>query len=247
LKEMVRTAREGLDVLLREPLPLFGGSLAWTLLNVMTPWLDLGPLLLGPALLGMFHVALKALRGRDVDLLDNFVALREPATPLVAGVLFALPFSAWSLAQRLGNAIVVSTPVGKVAADVPGVPMIATLSLLVFFGVYVFVFPFLADGTTSLADAVRSATKMAEQGVPANERFSALGRQLSYAAVVFLALMLGGLTWRITHAVPFIVSVLVSPAAICVLASWYLHRISPRRADDRAEEDPADDEQGDLA
>ena len=41
---------------MKEPLALFGGSLAWTVLNVMTPWLDLGPLLLGLYLWGSLNV-----------------------------------------------------------------------------------------------------------------------------------------------------------------------------------------------
>ena len=65
MNDMLRIARRGLEVLSRAPVPLFVGSAAWTLLNAMTPWLDLGPLLLGPAILGLFHVALKALRDQE--------------------------------------------------------------------------------------------------------------------------------------------------------------------------------------
>ena len=220
MNDMLRIARRGLEVLQRAPVPLFVASAAWTLLNAMTPWLDLGPLLLGPALLGLFHVALKALRNQETTWQDAFIAVREPTTALVAGVLFALPFTIWSQMRSVGQAMEVSMFATDSSA-IPGVPMIMSLFVLIFFAVYVFVFVRLADVGGTIQDAVVFAHRLAEKPGRPDSRVSGFARQLIYCGFVFLAVLIVGFTWRLNHGVPFLFSFLIAPPAAALLVAWH--------------------------
>lgn len=239
MNDMLRIARRGIEVLSRAPVPLFVGSAAWTLLNAMTPWLDLGPLLLGPAILGLFHVALKALRGQETTWQDSFVAVREPVTPLVAGILFALPFTLWSQIGTIGQAMEVSMFATDSSA-VPGVPMIFSLFVVIFFCVYVFVFARLADAGGTLADAVAFAHALAEAPGRPGSRVSGFGRQIAYCSFVFIAVLIVGFTWRLNHGMPFLFSFLVAPPAAGLLAAWHDERIAAQGATDASADDAGD-------
>jgi hypothetical protein len=223
---MTRTARNGLEVLRRAPIPLFAGSAAWTILNAATSWIGLGPLLLGPALFGMFFVALKCLRGGHPTWQDGFDARRDPTMPLVAGIVFTLPFSLWNLVDNFRAAMQHSKFDGE-TPDIPGVPVVASLALLVFFSVYVFVFPVLADGCDSLGKALRTVHGLVESPPGAGSWGSALGRQIVYTTIILVGILIAALAWQLSSVVPYLFGIVASPVAIVMLASWYQERIAP--------------------
>lgn len=227
MKEMTRIARSGLEVLRQAPIPLFAGSAAWTILNAATSWIGLGPMLLGPALFGMFTVALRCLRGGHPTWQDGFAALRDPTMSLVAGIVFTLPFTLWNLIDNFGAALQRSMFDGAIP-DIPGVPVVASLALLVFFSVYVFVFPVLADGCGSLGEALRTVHGIAEQPAREASWASPFGRQLVYTTVILVGILIAALAWQLNPGVPYLFGIFASPVAIVMLASWYQERITPK-------------------
>ena len=62
MDEMVRCAQRGWDILLRAAVPLLIGGVVWAGLNAIT-----AGLLTGPALVGLFIVALKTHQGKTTD------------------------------------------------------------------------------------------------------------------------------------------------------------------------------------
>ena len=247
MKDMSRVARTGLEALARAPVPLLVGGIAWTLANALLTR-PFGPLLIGPALFGLSVVALKAMRGHSVTWKDNFAALREPTTPLVAGILLMAPFSVWSLIGEFGHSLEVSQ-FHRDKGAVPGVPLVVSLALVVFFSVYVYVFPILADAAIRSADAAASWTTppdpAAEQPLPLAEavqrahalaelparpgsRWSPLGRQILYTSSVLVVAWLAALAvrWKPTQlsGVPYVIGILAGPAAVGLICAWHEHR-----------------------
>ena len=113
----------------------------------------------------------------------------------------------------------------------PGVTPVASLALLVFFGVFVFVFAFLADGKdsrrSSLREAIAAALELAEGRNGAAGRFTPLARQLVFATAV-LALVLAAGRLMSSDGVMSLLTVVVGPLAISLLAAWYLGVVEPQ-------------------
>lgn len=220
MQDMWRSVHRGWLLLLKAPGPLLVAGVVWTLLNVITSWL-----LVGPALFGLFAIALKAHQDQEAEVADAFAAFDEVTSPLVGGFLFLLPFSLWSLLEQLGD-----------------VPAALTIVLALHFAVFVHVFAVQADRSAGLVDSVRGAVRLAEGSGAAGGRFSETGRHLAFGMAVLVALWLA----RVLSA-PFggfpVLWVFVGPLAACVLTAWYAHRAYPTEEDAASEaeteEEPA--------
>lgn len=210
MDDIVRAALRGWDLLMAAALTLLIGGVAWTGLNLVT-----ASLLAGPALVGLFAVALKAHQGRSADPADLFVAFDDPAAPLLAGVVFVLPFR---LADFLGD-----LSAGSASA---GLPLVVPVALAAWFALGMHVFAVLADRPElGLGGAVREAWSLAERP-GRGARWSGLARHLGYGIAVFLLV-------AVARAVPVIgglTLVVTLPAAVCLLAAWHAQACAPSEA-----------------
>ena len=216
--DMVRAALRGWDLLLTAWMPLLLGGLVWTGLNLVS-----AGLLTGPALVGLFTVAFAAHQGRAAEPGELFAAFRRPAAPLLAGLVFVLPFQ---LADFLGSLSRAAAEAAGREAGVPGLPLMAGLGLAAWFALAVHVFAVLADRPEAkLREAVSEAWTLAESATDAG-RWTGLARHLAYGLGVFLVVAalralphVGGLTLVVTL-----------PAAACLLVAWHAHLRAPSRA-----------------
>jgi hypothetical protein len=117
MNEVLIGLRRGWDVFVRALTPLLVGGFAWTLVNSIVGWL-----LIGPALVGLFTIAIRTWRGQEADVQANFAGFEDFGTSFVAGILFVLPFAAWSHFGSLAEAWVAQPPaaVGPAVAGEAG-------------------------------------------------------------------------------------------------------------------------------
>lgn len=202
MDDMVRCAQRGWDILLRAAVPLLIGGVVWAGLNAIT-----AGLLTGPALVGLFIVALKTHQGKTTDVADVLAApFGDVAAPLLAGIGFYLPFGlADFLADELGR-----------------VPLIASVCLAAWFAIGVHVFAGLADRPEDgLGAAVRRAWAVAESR--GGGRLSGLAMHLLYGVAAFLVIALGSAIPQIGG----LTRVITVPAVVCLLAAWHAHAALP--------------------
>jgi hypothetical protein len=234
MNDLFAVLRRSVDVMAAAAGPLFLGGLAWSLLNSLV-----GMMLLGPALVGLFRVALRAGREEEVDWQDLVAAKDDPASALVAGILFAAPFLLWGMLDAVGEAL----ESGAYArADVPGVPVVLSLAVLVHFGYHVLAFAELADRRCGVLEAFRSARARAEAADRSSHAVTGFAKHLLLCSaalvMVLVADLLGG-----GHAVVGALLVgLAGPAAIAVLATWHLSVSGTLPADDHDAPSPGDDD-----
>lgn len=223
MKDIVLSARRGIDCLVDLDVlkSLFVSALIWTAVTKLFGWL-----LLGPALVVLFRIAIKALRGEETDLVrDNLAVLEDLPVSLVAGILFALPFTLWGFlddvaasARSLRDVAVAQDP--SLAMELlrsPGVPWAAGVALFIHFGLHVFIFPTLAERHCGLIEATRRAHELAD---PALGRQRAMGRHFLFTSVVLVVMLVVGAWAWLTS---WVFTTLLGPVAVVMLASWYLH------------------------
>jgi hypothetical protein len=207
---------------------LFASGALWTLANTLTGWL-----LVGPALVALFRIALTELRGQESDLRrDNLAVLDDLAAPLVAGILFVLPFRLWMMVSGTANILddvikavakVAPAGVAETVSDitVPNVPWFATLALFVHFAFHAFVFPLMADKRLGVVDAVRASHELAERPAGAG-RLRGLARHLAFTSIILVVTMVAAWLANLLHFIASAIALgIVGPVAVAVLAAWY--------------------------
>ena len=214
MSDMLDAARRGWDLLMREPLPLLLGGLFWTLLCQFTGWV-----LLGPALFGLFAVALKAHRGERVTVTDNFTAFDDAAPSLVAGIVLVLPLVVLEALDKWVWALVAF--------------------IFVHFSYFVYVFAVLADRRCGLAEATHAAVTLADAGGARKGRVSRLALHVAFTSTITVGLV--AVASVPVSEFPFLL-IVAGPLAVCMLTAWYVQVAYPdaARADDDA--DLADDD-----
>ncbi len=215
MDEIVRCAERGWDILLRAAVPLLVGGLVWTGLNLFT-----GGLLAGPALVGLFAIAIKTHQGRGADVTDVFAAFPDVAAPLIAGIAFILPFR---LSAFLSTVAAVPSEIGSVPAVVPAaVPLVVHAFLAVWFAIGIHVFAVLADRPEEgLGSALKRAWRLAESG--ARSRATGLALHLALGLGAYLLIGLG----LVMPGIGALTQVVTVPAAVCLLTAWYAHAALP--------------------
>ena len=215
MKDLILSARRGVACLVqpRVAVVLFGSGLIWTLANQLAGWL-----LLGPALVVLFRISLKALRDEVPRFAeDNLAAFEDLRAALVAGILFALPFKLWGVVDDLCNGVrnaqaLVST----------GIPATASAALFIHFAFHIFAFPEIAERHCGVLEASRRSRELAD--LPgASGRTQDLGLHVLFTSAVLGVLLLASAWyWRPEAGVVFFV--LAGPPAVMMLAAWYLQR-----------------------
>lgn len=231
MKDLLRVARRGVESFLsaRAALVLFGSGAAWAILNGLFLWL-----FLGPALVALFRIALRILRREEPSFRDNLASLDDLPTSLVAGIVFALPFTLWSLLDRLGAVAVATVPedqatLVRIAAQ--GIPLTASAALFVHFAFHVFTFPVIAETHAGVIESAQRSRAIADQPGRGNSRLHGLGRHFLFTSAVLVFLLVAartlavssstGLSYTVFLGLPAII--LIGPPAVALLAAWYLH------------------------
>ena len=205
MDEMLRSVTRGWEIMTRAAGPFLLAGAVWTALNSLALWL-----LIGPALYGLFAMALKAHQGREVVLSDIFAAFDDVASPLVAGFVFFVPFALWGTLDGL----------------VSGPPAALSAALVVHFGVFVHAFAVMADRSSDVTTCVRESLRIAGGSGPgAGGRVSDLARHLLFGGAVLLVVVVAA-AFDLGTSFPFLL-VFVGPLAACVLTAWYARRAYP--------------------
>lgn len=210
MDHMLRCAQKGWDILLAAALPLLLGGLLWTGLDLFT-----FGLLTGPALVGLFTIALKAHEGRVPEATDIFAAfLGDVGAALLAGLVFIAPFKLFDfIADRAG-----------------WVPLAISVLLAVWFALGMQVFAALADAPNAgLGAALRKAWSLADAAP--RGRFSRLSQQLVYGSGAYLLVVLG----KAFPGIGFLTLAITVPAVACLFTAWYVHAALPSEAEAAAE------------
>lgn len=201
MDDMLRAAQRGWDLLFRAAVPLLVGGLVWTGLNLLT-----AGLLAGPALVGLFVVAFKTHQGRRAEIADLFAAFDDVAAPLLAGIVFILPFQLSAYLR----------------ADGGGLPLIVPIFLAAWFAIGIHVFAALADRPEDrLSAAWRRSWQLAESG--GRGRVSGMALHLLYGLGVFLLIGLGD----VLPTIGGLTRVLTLPVAACLITAWHVHLTLP--------------------
>jgi hypothetical protein len=211
---------------------MFGSAFAWTIVNYVFAWL-----FLGPALVVLFRIALKALRGVTPDFkADNMAILEDAPSSLVAGILFALPFTLWSLLDHLcrAEALTATLPQAQEHLVRVGVPVTASAAVFVHFAFHIFVFPVIAETHSGVIAASQRSRELADAPGRGGSRLLGLGRHLLFTLGVFIVLFVAARAWAYGYGASVPVSLLLTipviafgPPAVAVLAAWYLHVTEP--------------------
>lgn len=245
MKDMLLSARRGLECLLHPEIlkVLFVSGLIWTVANKLFGWL-----LLGPALVVMFRIALKALRGEELDIRrDNAAVLEDLPSSFVAGILFALPFKLWMFldsasrgVRELQDLAVAQASPGleqaiqaREALDLlamPGVPVTASAALLVHFAFHVYAFAVMAERHCGVVEASRRSREIADAAGRGGSRIHGLGRHVLYTSIVLVVMLAVG-AWSWTS---WILTIVLAPLAVTVLAAWYLQLTTSPAGNSRA-------------
>lgn len=244
MKDLVLSARRGVECLLVPPVAvaLFGTGAAWTVANGLLGWL-----VLGPALVALFRIAVKGLRGEEPSFKDdNMAVLADLPTALVAGILFALPFKLWSMLHDFDEVVKTALDAGGLSETVvtPGIPVTASAALFVHFALFIFVFPVVAERHAGLLEAARTSAERACRTGRDGSHFLGLGRHLLYTSAILAVILLAARAWSLGAGLGGVFTALIGPPAVMILASWYL-RVSDDTGDAalaaEALPDPGDD------
>ncbi len=234
MKEVMLSARRGAMALLvpQAALALFATAAAWTLANKLLGWI-----VLGPALLALFRLALGALHGRRLDVLREHVDLLDDLpVALVAGVFLGLPFKLWAMLDDL-DGVVFSLMSAAPAANVtdvlttPGIPVLASAALFVHFGFHVLMFPVIAERHCGFMEALDRSRAIADQPGAGGSRLRGLGRHLLATSAVLALVLLAARAWYLSFGAGGLFMTLVTPIGVVVTAAWYL-QLTGRPADE---------------
>jgi hypothetical protein len=218
VKDLALVLRRSFDVMVMAAGPLFLGGLAWSLLDELAR-----SLLLGPALVGLFRVALRTAREEEASWADLVAAKDDPLGAMVAGVLFAAPFLAWATLDRMNDAME-SGQFAREASDVPVIPFVLSLAVLVHFAYHVLAFAHLGDGERSVLACFRRSRDEAESAGRATGRWTPFGKHLLLTTGAFAAMRVAVWLGGDNGIVRALLVGLVGPAVVAVLATWQVMR-----------------------
>lgn len=205
MDDMLRSLSRGWAVVLTAAVPLFAGAVIWTGLNLVTDGL-----LAGPALVGLFTIALKAHQGGRPALADAFASFERVGPPLVVGLLLVLPFQVLSFLEALA------------AGTDARLPLAAPLGLVPWFALLALVLLVLADRPDAgMTEAVRAAWRLADRSDVPGARLAGVTAHVVYCGAVLGVVALGA--W-LSSWISWIVTL---PIAAGLLVPWYSLRAYP--------------------
>ena len=215
MRDVILSARRGIECLvdLRVAPVLFGTGLAWMIANSLLGWI-----VLGPALVALFRISLRALRGERPELLeDNLAVFEDLPAALAAGILLALPFKLWVMLNQLCASARATDPLSEA-----GIPAAASAALFIHFAYHIFTFPVLAERHCGMLEASAESRRIADAPRRGGSRFAGFGRHV-LATSAILAVVLIASAWYSKSGLPgFVLTVLAGPPAVLLLGAWYL-------------------------
>ena len=215
MKDVVASARRGLECLVhpRVAAVLFGTGLLWMIANSVLGWI-----VLGPALVVLFRICLKSLRGERAFFLEENLAIAEdlPAA-LVAGILLALPFKLWVMLDDLCR----QANAADAALEV-GIPATASAALFIHFAYHIFTFPVLAERHCGMLEASAESRRIADAPGRGGSRVAGFGRHVLLTSAVLAVVLIASAWYTRTDVPGFVLTIVAGPPAVMLLSAWYL-------------------------